>query len=90
MRTVVRQRVYLLGYSDILIFPTRITNEFETDPLRNLACAICLELVCEDSLPLYARTFVLRYILGPASMMLHHLETRISLSEKILRLVRNG
>ncbi|KAF9358605.1 hypothetical protein BGX34_008867 [Mortierella sp. NVP85] len=88
MRTVVRRRVSLLGYSDISIFSACITNEFETDPLRNLACTICLELVCEDSLPLYARTFVLRYILGPASMMLHHLETRIALSEKILRLLQ--
>ncbi|KAI8354987.1 hypothetical protein B0O80DRAFT_487001, partial [Mortierella sp. GBAus27b] len=56
-------------------------------PLRNLACAVCLELVCADSLPLFARTFVLRFILGPASMMIHHLETRIALSEKVLCLL---
>lgn len=42
-----------------------------------------MEMTSEESLPLYARTSMLKFILGPAEFVLHHLETRIQLSEKI-------
>lgn len=40
-------------------------------------------MTVEESLPLYARTSMLKFILGPAEFVLHHLETRIQLSEKV-------
>ncbi|KAG0359796.1 hypothetical protein BGX24_005707, partial [Mortierella sp. AD032] len=52
-------------------------------PLRTLSTSICIEMTCEESLPLYARISMLKFILGPAEFILHHLETRIQLSEKI-------
>ncbi|KAG0288887.1 hypothetical protein BGZ96_007408 [Linnemannia gamsii] len=48
-------------------------------------------MTCEESLPLYARTSMLKFILGPAEFVLHHLETRIQLSEKIdILLLKNS
>ncbi|KAK5808729.1 hypothetical protein F5H01DRAFT_350337 [Linnemannia elongata] len=60
-------------------------------PLRTLATSICMEMTSEESLPLYARTSMLKFILGPAEFVLHHLETRIQLSEKIdILLLKNS
>ncbi|KAF9090456.1 hypothetical protein BGX23_005954 [Mortierella sp. AD031] len=59
-------------------------------PLRTLAASICIEMTCEGSLPLYARTSILKFILGPAEFILHHLETRIQLSDKIKTLLRKS
>ncbi|KAF9155001.1 hypothetical protein BG015_011331 [Linnemannia schmuckeri] len=48
-------------------------------------------MTCEESIPLYARTSMLKFILGPAEFVLHHLETRIQLSEKInILLLKNS
>ncbi|KAF9138778.1 hypothetical protein BGX30_008757 [Mortierella sp. GBA39] len=50
-----------------------------------------MEMTSEESLPLYARTSMLKFILGPAEFVLHHLETRIQLSEKIdILLLKNS
>ncbi|KAI8605987.1 hypothetical protein EDD21DRAFT_84482 [Dissophora ornata] len=59
-------------------------------PLRSLASSICLEMICSTPIPLFARTSTLRFILGPASFILHHLETRIIISEKISRLLQES
>ncbi|KAG0371409.1 hypothetical protein BGZ54_000036 [Gamsiella multidivaricata] len=57
-------------------------------PLRSLASTVCLDVISVSSLPLYARTSILRFILGPANFILHHLETRIVLSQRIQDLLQ--
>ncbi|KAF9575512.1 hypothetical protein EC968_002773 [Mortierella alpina] len=57
-------------------------------PLRGLAGDICLDMARESALPYFARTSILRFILGPADFLMHHLETRIRLTDNISRLLR--
>ncbi|CAO3568514.1 unnamed protein product [Mortierella alpina] len=57
-------------------------------PLRGLAGDICLDMARENSLPFFARTAILRFILGPADFIMHHLETRIRLTEDMTTLLR--
>lgn len=61
---------------------------FRIDPLRVLAGDICLDMAEGGSLPYFARTSILRFILGPADFIMHHLETRIRLTDIITHLVR--
>ncbi|KAF9938702.1 hypothetical protein BGZ67_010543 [Mortierella alpina] len=57
-------------------------------PLRGLAGDICLDMARESSLPYFARTSILRLILGPADFIMHHLETRIRLTDNMTGLLR--
>ncbi|KAG0306375.1 hypothetical protein BGZ98_002493 [Dissophora globulifera] len=59
-------------------------------PLRSLAGNICLDIVDTSSLPLFARTSVLRFILSSADFILHNLETRIAMTERISRLLQEN
>ncbi|KAF9292531.1 hypothetical protein BGZ68_003437 [Mortierella alpina] len=59
-------------------------------PLRVLAGDICLDMAEGGSLPYFARTSILRFILGPADFIMHHLETRIRLTDIITHLLREN
>ncbi|KAG0259602.1 hypothetical protein BG011_002534 [Mortierella polycephala] len=71
----------------LLLHCIHLKDADECYPLRSLASTVCLEMITEESLPNYARTSILKFILGPADFILHHLETRISLTGKITSLL---
>lgn len=58
-----------------------------TDPLRVLAINICFEILEQQLLPISSRKSILRFVLGPADFIMHHLEWRISLLERVNQLV---
>ncbi|KAG0354003.1 hypothetical protein BG005_006808 [Podila minutissima] len=59
-------------------------------PLRVLAINICFEMLEQQLLPISARKLILRFVLGPADFIMHHLEWRISLLERVDQLIKDN
>ncbi|KAG0090611.1 hypothetical protein BGZ92_002574, partial [Podila epicladia] len=59
-------------------------------PLRVLAINICFEMLEQQLLPVSARKSILRFVLGPADFIMHHLEWRISLLERVDHLIKDN
>ncbi|KAF9417467.1 hypothetical protein BGZ94_009965 [Podila epigama] len=57
------------------------------DPLRVLAIDVCLGMLDQTQLSVFARKRVMEFILGPAEFIMHHLEWRISLLDSVNRLI---
>ncbi|KAF9175998.1 hypothetical protein BGX21_006388 [Mortierella sp. AD011] len=70
-------------YERLLVLCMYLRDTENCYPLRSLAVASCLDVICVGSIPYFARASILRFILGPADFILYHLETRIQLSGAI-------
>ncbi|KAF9950208.1 hypothetical protein BGZ70_001459 [Mortierella alpina] len=76
------------GCERLLLLCIHLKDTQNCYPLRGLAGDICLDMARENSLPYFARTSILRFIIGPADFIMHHLETRIRLTDVMTTLLR--
>ncbi|KAF9584144.1 hypothetical protein BGW38_007437 [Lunasporangiospora selenospora] len=65
-------------------------EKLNRDLLRSIASSTIIDMIGENSLPNYARTSIMHFVFDQADFMLHHLESRVQLMEKIGQLQRNS
>ncbi|KAF9385144.1 hypothetical protein CPC16_008087 [Podila verticillata] len=74
----------------LLVLCIHLKDASDRYPLRVLAINICFEMLEQPLLPVPARKLILRFVLGPADFIMHHLEWRISLLERVDQLVKDN
>ncbi|KAG0037964.1 hypothetical protein BGZ82_001420 [Podila clonocystis] len=74
----------------LLVLCIHLKDTSDRYPLRVLAINNCFEMLEQQLLPVSVRKSILRFVLGPADFVMHHLEWRISLLERVNQLIKDN